>query len=210
MSAKRSQLKKSKPVTIQPRRGRNSLSRGEILDASFFILKSEGLDALSMRRIAVQLGCSVASPYAHFQNREEIIRELIALGERQLTADLKGAQATSTDVFVQLHNIARTYWQFATENRELHKIMFNMDIGKMYRKVFPHLPTSYRVFLETIRGGIRSGAIRGKNRRGLARTMWAWMYGLIVLDMGSMVSDRGAQAAAVEEGIEIFKHALKN
>jgi len=216
MSVKRSQLKKKEHVAgasarpVQPRRGRNSLSRSEILDASLTILKAGGIDALSMRGIATKLGCSVASPYAYFQNREEIFRELIALGERQLTADLKSAQAISEDVFDQLAAIAHTYWNFATENRELHKLMFNMDIGKMYRKVFMHLPTSYRVFLETIRGGIRSGAIRGSKRYpGLARTMWAWMYGLIVLEMGNMIRARSAEQDPVQEGIEIFTNVLR-
>ena len=45
-----------------------------------------------MRRIAHRLGCSVASPYTHFENQEEIIRYLILEGEKKLTKYLKAGE----------------------------------------------------------------------------------------------------------------------
>lgn len=193
------------------RRARGSLSREEIVRAAHTILNTEGLEALSMRRVAEKLGCSVASPYAHFENQEEILRILVVEGERKLTSDLRAAQASSDDIYLQLDAIAHGYWHFATENRELHRLMFSASGGKLYRRSFPTLPTSYRVFLETIRHGISSGGIPHprKSYPGIARTMWAWMYGLIVLDLNGMVRHaRGADP--VEEGIVMFVKMLKS
>jgi len=193
------------------RRARGSLSREEIVLAAAEILQSEGLDALSMRRIADKLKCSVASPYAHFENQEEILRILVVEGERKLTGDLRHAQNSSEDAYLQLDAIAHGYWTFATENRELHRLMFSASGGKLYRRSFPTLPTSYRVFLETIRRGISSGAIphSRKSYPGIARTMWAWMYGLIVLDLNGMV--RHAKGSdPVEEGISMFIKMLRS
>lgn len=193
-----------------PRRARGSLSRDEIVRAAFEIIRVDGVEGLSMRRIADKLGCSVASPYAHFENQEEILRILITDGEKILTQDLKKAQATSTDVFAQLDAIAHAYWNFASENRQLHRLMFSASSGKLYRKSFPTLPTSYRVFLETIRRGISSGAIPHPRQSypAIARTMWAWMYGLIVLDLNEMVRQpKGADP--VREGIQYFTRMLR-
>ncbi|MBX7059043.1 MAG: TetR/AcrR family transcriptional regulator [Leptospirales bacterium] len=192
------------------RRTRGSLSRQEILEASLAILMEEQVEALSMRRIAERLKCSVASPYAHFTSREEIIRELIAAGERQLTAELRQAQVSSPDVYLQLNAIAHAYWSFSSRNRELHKLMFNSGGGKLYRQALPALPTSYRVFLETIRRGIQSGAIRFSRRSypAIARTMWSWMYGLIVLEMNDLLRARKA-SDPVEEGIALFHILLR-
>lgn len=192
------------------RRSRNSLSRAEILQAAGDLIREEGIQSLSMRSIANRLQCSVASPYAHFRNQEEIIRELIVEGEKRLTAELKNARASAQGVHDQLAAIARTYWNFAGDNREQHKLMFNMGAGRMYRKVFPNLPTSYRVFLETIRDGIKNGSIPypRKMYASIARTMWAWMYGLIVLDMEDMLRLRGPEDHPIEEGIFLFQLLL--
>lgn len=194
-----------------PRRARGSLSREEIVAAAFAIMSEQGVEALSMRRVAEKLGCSVASPYAHFENQEEIMRELIMNGERKLTSDLKAAHASSPDIYVQLDAIAHAYWNFASDNRQLHRLMFSAAGGKLYRKSFPTLPTSYRVFLETIRLGISSGAIPYSRNSypAIARTMWAWMYGLIVLELNDMVRHkRGTDP--VEEGIGFFTKMLKS
>lgn len=195
---------------VHPRRTRNSLSRAEILDAAMAIVTDEGLEHLSMRNIAHRLSCSVASPYAHFENQEEMIKELIKVGEAHLTSALKDAQSSSEDVFEQLNAIAQTYWSFSVNNRELHKLMFNMN-GNAYRKVFQSLPTSYRVFLETLRNGVVSGKIpyTRNGYRAIARTMWAWMYGLIVLEMTGMLRKRTLSDDPVGEGIAFFTVLLR-
>jgi AcrR family transcriptional regulator len=192
-----------------PRRSRGSLSQEEILDAAIGIIRDEGLEKLSMRRIAQVLQCSVASPYAYFESQEAIIQALIRKGETHLTAMLREASgATIKDtVYVQLEAIARTYWRFATENRELHKLMINMGI---YRKTFLTIPTSYRVFLETLRRGINSGEIRYPRARyrQIAGTMWAWIYGILVLEMNDLLRNADANDP-IGSGIALFQEMLQ-
>jgi len=192
------------------RRSRNSLSPAEILEAALIVLKSEGIENLSMRRIASQLNCSVASPYAHFKNQQEIIQQLISIGERKLTEDLRSAKSRHTDVFNQLSAIAHTYWDFATANRELHKLMFN-QLKNKNSKLFTYTPASYRVFLDTLRRGFKSGQIPFSKRKyhAIARTMWAWIYGLIVLDLTDAFSFHDIDSDPVEDGIIFFQEFLK-
>jgi AcrR family transcriptional regulator len=199
-----------KIVDKPSRRIRGSLTRQEILNVSIEILQEEGVEHLSMRRIAKKLGCSVASPYTHFQSQEEIIRHLILEGEKKLTSDLRKAQDKSQDVYCQLDAIARAYWNFSEENKELHKLMFNAVGGRLYRNAFPSLPTSYRVFLETIRSGIASNEIRFSRQEypAIARTMWSWMYGLIVLEMNEILRKR-KDSDPIQEGIHLFTLLLK-
>lgn len=197
-------------TTSTIRRNRNSISKEEILQTAMETLRTEGVDSLSMRNIAQKMGCSVASPYAYFQSREEIIQALILLGEKTLTSQLEAARNSSNDVYVQLDKIARAYWDFSRENRELHKLMFNSISGKLYRQTFPSLPTSYRVFLDTIRQGIRSGEIKfnRSNYHAIARTLWSWMYGLIVLDMNDIMRKKKS-FDPIQEGIQLFQLLLR-
>jgi AcrR family transcriptional regulator len=65
-----------------PRRGRppraarpirRTLSLSVIVDAALGIIDAEGLDALTMRRVAEELGTGPASLYAHVANKDEMV-----------------------------------------------------------------------------------------------------------------------------------------
>ena len=148
------------PGLKKQRRTRGSLNRDEILEAALELVEEKGIQNLSMRRIADKLQCSVASPYTHFKSQREIIQALILRGERQLAAELRKARASSNDVFEQLEIIAHTYYRFAKTNVELHKLLFTLEAQDIQKELFPILPTSYRIFLETIRSGVIQGKIR--------------------------------------------------
>ena len=51
---------------------RGTLSKDRILRAALQVVDEEGLDALSLRRIAAQLGVSAMSLYRHYRNKAEI------------------------------------------------------------------------------------------------------------------------------------------
>ncbi|WP_039948442.1 TetR/AcrR family transcriptional regulator [Leptospira fainei] len=196
-------------ATRPKRRTRNSLNKQTIVQAAMEILTEDGIDGLSMRRIAEKLDCSVASPYSHFKSQQDIIKILISQGEAQLTETLREAKLQGKNAYEKLTRIARTYYEFSGNNQELHKVMFNTVHGHMHRKAFPKLPTSYRVFLETIREGCRSGEfiITEEEYPSLARTMYSWMYGIIVLDMTGMLKKRG-MGDPLDEGFLFFRKIL--
>lgn len=204
-------MKKSKPVSKKrQRRVRNSLNRTEILSTAMHIIQTSGVENLSMRMIAKELDCSVASPYAHFKNQEEIIQALLYQGESQLTANLKTAQASSENPFEQISAIAHIYWQFSIENRGLHKLMFSSG-GGLHKKLFA-APSSYRVFLKVIRDGLKKESDEMKRPRynSIARTMWAWMYGLLVLQMTDLLNRDKLKYDPIEEGMLLFKYLFRN
>src|SRR5215470_690381 len=69
--------------TRQPARTRPALHRDAIVDVALRLVDSEGLDGVSMRRVAEELGTGPASLYAHVANKDELL-ELVhdrVLGE---------------------------------------------------------------------------------------------------------------------------------
>ena len=65
---------------------RRSLSREAIVAAALKILRAESIDAVSMRRVAAELGTGAASLYAHVAHKEELL-ELVfdeVVGEVQV------------------------------------------------------------------------------------------------------------------------------
>jgi AcrR family transcriptional regulator len=71
-------------VARERRRNRpGGLTTEQITKTALAIVDDEGLTALTMRRLAVQLGTGAASLYRHVANREELLVEVVdhALGE---------------------------------------------------------------------------------------------------------------------------------
>jgi AcrR family transcriptional regulator len=56
---------------------RRTLGREAIVDAAFAIVDAEGLEGLSMRRLAQALGTGAASLYAHISGRPELLQILL-------------------------------------------------------------------------------------------------------------------------------------
>ncbi|MCB1158399.1 MAG: WHG domain-containing protein, partial [Leptospiraceae bacterium] len=110
----------------------------------------------------------------------------------------------------QLTAIAHTYWNFAVANRELHKLMFN-TLGPSTGKVFRYYPKSYKLFLETLKHGTQTGKIKFSKAgyHAIARTMWAWIYGLLVLELTGLLQRRNKNSDPVEEGVYFFLKLLK-
>lgn len=61
------------PKEAAPRR---TLSRGAIVDAALAVLREGGMDAVSMRRVASELGTGPGSLYAHVANKDELLELL--------------------------------------------------------------------------------------------------------------------------------------
>lgn len=72
--------KARRPVSNKPQ-----LSQGLIVRTALRILDAEGLDALSMRRVAQELDTGPASLYAHVSNKEELLELLYDLIVGELT-----------------------------------------------------------------------------------------------------------------------------
>jgi AcrR family transcriptional regulator len=51
----------------------NGITGARIAEATVAIIKAEGLDAVTMRRVATELGTGAASLYRHFASREELL-----------------------------------------------------------------------------------------------------------------------------------------
>ncbi len=202
----------TKETSKKKRRTRNSLTREEILNAAEAIVNTEGVANLSTRRIADRLGCSVASPYAHFENYEEIVKCLIIRGEDILIRMLKSSLTLTNDSYEQIGGIAKAYWKFAQEHKELHKLMFNTGpVGTIHRKALNVAPRSYRIFLATLKKGFDNGQfhIERKNYPAFARTMWAWIYGLMVLDLTGVLQTKHSDNNPLDEGIALFSDMLR-
>lgn len=120
------------------------LSRKDYVALASRIIKEEGIAAVSIRRIANELGCSSASMYRYFQNLDELLfyAQLDALNEYIL--DLSIREKEWEDVWDIHFGIWRSYAREAFKNPEAFEAIFyrnlNRNLGqalKEYYEMFP-------------------------------------------------------------------------
>jgi AcrR family transcriptional regulator len=62
----------------RPRGRRPTIDREAVFDAAIRLLDAEGLEALTMRRLASELGVSAMAPYRHVASKDELLMVLAA------------------------------------------------------------------------------------------------------------------------------------
>ena len=65
------------PSHNAPRKRRTALSLDRVVDTAFAIVDAEGMDALSARRLARELGCEAMSLYHHVPSMDALIDHVI-------------------------------------------------------------------------------------------------------------------------------------
>ena len=56
---------------------KTKFSKDQIIDAAFEIARTEGMDAITIRKVAEKLGSSIAPIYVNFKEVEELIQEVV-------------------------------------------------------------------------------------------------------------------------------------
>jgi TetR/AcrR family transcriptional regulator, tetracycline repressor protein len=80
----------AKLMTPRPRGRPNAVERDDLLDATLRIIDSEGTDAVTMRRLATELGVSPMAAYRHVSSKDELLRLAAAAVVRGMPAPAPG------------------------------------------------------------------------------------------------------------------------
>src|SRR5688572_22631877 len=102
--------------------------KASILTAAWQLVKEEGWQSMSIRKIADAIEYSVPVIYDHFENKEAILLEFTKRGFRLLTTELQAAKESASDPAAQLEAIAHAYWNFALKNKEYYQLMYGLGM----------------------------------------------------------------------------------
>lgn len=98
------------------------LSRDRIVEAAGALVDSEGLDAVSTRRLAAELGVSGPSLYNHFRNKDEILDAVADTVSAQVDLSMFDASDTR-DWRAALHDWAVSYRAALTEHPHIVPVL---------------------------------------------------------------------------------------
>jgi AcrR family transcriptional regulator len=98
--------------------------RERILDAAFELLQQEGLEGISIRRIAEAVGVSHMSLYRYFENRAAIIKALRERGleEMQAFCDASLRRAEDGDALDQVRQSLKRFIELSHDHPRLYQL----------------------------------------------------------------------------------------
>jgi AcrR family transcriptional regulator len=116
------------PPSARRRKARRSYHKGnvarDLLATTARILETESIEAVSVRRLARELGVTPANFYNHFPNMTDILLTLAAEGFDKLAAETRRIMEKSKSRKEGLVKASVMFVDFAMANKQLFRIMF--------------------------------------------------------------------------------------
>jgi AcrR family transcriptional regulator len=176
-------------VTASSAPSRLSPRATEIVEAARKLLEAEGLDALSMRRLADRLGIRAPSLYKHFADKQELEAAIISAGFEEQAAAFEAALAKTDD---PLGSIATAYRRFASDHPHLYRLMTERPLQR--DKLTPGAE-------ERAAAPVYEAVGRDLDR---ARAAWAFAHGMTNLELNGRFPPDADLDAAWKRGIAAF------
>ena len=158
--------------------------REKILDAALEFFAQEGLEGVTMRALADAIEYSPPVIYAHFRDKDAIIRELCYRQLRQLAQAF--ASFGALDPVERLRRIGYVYADFAIEHPSHFRFMFltshplpdDDEVGKDDPE-----RNAYAFLRQTVKDGLAADVFRPEftDADEIAQICWASAHGLVAL-----------------------------
>lgn len=158
-------------------------TRVNILDAAFKIVKKEGWQALSMRKIADEIEYTAPIIYEYFANKEAILAELNKKGYIELKEKMEAAKNQHELPAAQLEAMWMAYWNFAFKNKELYQIMFGVSMNCCSAQKSPEVEAPGRLVSDVIEKLINDPNASEDDVCRRYYTFWSVVHGLVSINL---------------------------
>jgi AcrR family transcriptional regulator len=187
---------------VTPSRYHHGDLRAALIARASEVVAAGGVDALSLRELARDLGVSHGAPSRHFPDKQSLLDALARSGFERLRTDLlvalecsNGLERSFTD---ELTAVAAAYVRFAVRNASLLAIMF---AAKHDAAAPPELRAAAELTFAAPTRAIEAAQARGEVIPGevddIGFTILAAMHGFAALQAGGLMEpdDSGAALA---------------
>ncbi|HVG66464.1 MAG TPA: TetR-like C-terminal domain-containing protein [Actinomycetota bacterium] len=161
------------------------------------LLEEEGLEALTMRRLAERVGIRAPSLYKHLPDKAALEAAIIATGFEEAAAAFEQAvdsagEGSGEGAGGALVALAAAYRRFALEHPHLYRLMTNGPLPRA------HLPPG-------LEGRTAAPLLRVAGSEARARAVWAFAHGMVMLELDQRFPPDADLDAAWRAGIAAFR-----
>ena len=178
-------LPKSKTISIYETAKAQShqLLRRNVLEVAGRLLVEKGPEALKVRTIADQLGCSTKIVYTMFGGKDGLANALYAEGMKLLREAIEKVSATD-DPREYLSKVGWGYWDFAVNYPGYYTIMFTNALPE-FEPDEANMELTEQAFNTLVGEVVRfieAGLIQADDPEIAIQALWSMLHGVISLD----------------------------
>jgi AcrR family transcriptional regulator len=163
--------------------------RTALLEQAERTVRERGVQELSLRELARDVGVSHGAPRRHFPDRQALLDALALSGFERLGAELRSAMdGTGEDFRARVQATATAYVHFATRDAALLELMFAGKHKQPSGELENVAERAFTVMLELIDQGQREGALDSGEPERVGLVLFATIQGIAALVTGGMVA----------------------
>ena len=150
-------------------------------------LESEGLEGVSLRRLAEAAGVSKTAPYRHFADKRDLLVAIAADGFRLLAEKLESVAPAApgggaSSVGSGIRSLFRAYMDFARARPALYKLMISRLGYELHSEACRlNSERALGCLIRAVQAAQAAGWKSGKETMALVLSLWASVHGWATL-----------------------------
>lgn len=173
--------------------------RQRLLDAAEAAFAAHGVNGVTMRLLALALGCSATTPYRYFRNKDEILAAITAAALNRFSERLEKAFARKGTSAQKSVAVRKAYLSFAFKNPQAYRLMFDVPHPEIsdYAVLQSAAQRADQIMEAPLALLAQEGRVTGDPRL-LGRALWSAIHGAVSLHMAGKLSKAPAFEAVLE------------
>jgi AcrR family transcriptional regulator len=164
--------------TATPNHKTRGTSREHIVDVSRTIIEDEGIEHLTIRRIAETIDRTQPAVYQHFAGKDEILTAVVLEGFLALVDRLQRAAKGEQP---SLAAIANAYVRFGLERPRLYELMFVEPPVIAFAVADTPMPA--HAAFQILARAVSASGLQPAQVETVTEVMWAALHGLVMLSI---------------------------
>ena len=166
--------------------------REQLIFCAYDWISTNGIESISLRKIAKIAKVSQTAPYRHFDSKEHMLAEVATLGFEKLSSEMNKNKATDNPVD-DLVKCGVTYIEFGLANEHIIDLMFNYPMKKTdFPELLAAADKAFGMLLERLHY-MHHGNADSLQLNGIS--MHAYVHGLLAIIQMNQRIDTSAQTA---------------
>ncbi len=203
-------MTKSKNITSSYHHGN---LQNSLLNTATAMIAEQGIEALSLRKLAEKIGVSRTAAYHHFKDKNDLLCAIAAQGfvswQAQAEEIFNNTELTDQEKY---RTFVHYYVRFATENAAIYKLMFGSTLWKKAgdkqnssQKLKDVAYPSFQYQVEMTLFWQQKGLLpQSQKTVRLAQVSWATLHGIAQLVIDGIYADASQIDEMCQCAVELF------
>jgi AcrR family transcriptional regulator len=176
-------------VTERRQRDKESL-RQEIFEAASELFAKEGVQNVSMRKIAEKIEYSPTTIYLYFKDKTDLLYQICEETFAKLAVEVEKIRSQTTDPLEILRGGMKAYIEFGLKHPNHYEVVFITPLDSYIDEDFQYTfedsmgKIAFDKLKESVAGCMDAGVIIKGDIDLISQTLWAGMHGLTSLLIG--------------------------